>query len=301
MGDLGQLLSWLKLVAGLLGRLDGILEPLFHPNEILAGLLKDSLGLLTNVWYGFVLSTTNVEAPGGDFVNNTTIQLFEPKVQIVANAALALVAIWASYRIMWGHGLRTQYSARILLPRLFMGAVLINFSMPMFQAVVAISNTLCQVVEAFVKLNDLTAFTALFAFDPASPFAIVTTAVLAAGYDVLAITYFVRYAILVVLAITAPIAGLMFTLPETHHISKQWASHFTTNLFMQPAQLFVLAIGFALERNGTNPLHHLFALASLFIVFKVPGALGGAEKAAHKLQSTVDMAFKHIEHAVMKA
>jgi hypothetical protein len=70
---------------------------------------------------------------------------------------------------------------------------------------------------------------------------------------------------------------------------------------MQPAQLFVLAIGFALERNGASPVHHLFALASLFIVFKVPGALGGAEKAAHKLQSTVDMAFKHIEHAVMKA
>jgi hypothetical protein len=34
------------------------------------------------------------------------------------------------------------------------------------------------------------------------------------------------------------------------------------------------------------------------IVFKVPGALGGAEKAAHKLQSTVESAFKHaLAHA----
>ena len=70
---------------------------------------------------------------------------------------------------------------------------------------------------------------------------------------------------------------------------------------MQPAQLFVLAIGFALERNGTSPVHHLFALASLFIVFKVPGALGGAEKAAHKLQSSMESAFHHIEHALVKA
>jgi hypothetical protein len=290
----------LQLLVGLLRRIDGFLEPIFHPNEVLAGLLKDSLGLLLKVWSDFVLRTTDFET-SGDFVSNATIQHFEPKVQLVANAALALVAIWASYRIMWGHGLRTQYSARILLPRLFMGAVLINFSLPMVQAVVAISNTLCDVVQGFVKLDDLSALTGGFIFDPNSALAIVTTAALVLGYDVFAITYFVRYAILVVLAITAPVAGLMFTLPETHHISKQWATYFTTNLFMQPVQLFVLAIGFALERNGATPVHHLFAIGSLLIAFKVPGALGGAEKAAHKLQSTIEVTFRHLEHAVMKA
>src|SRR5258708_7268910 len=106
----------------------------------------------------------------------------------------------------------------------------------------------------------------------------ITTAGLAVAYDVLAIVYFVRYAILVVLAITAPIAGLFFMLPETHHISKMWASQFSTNLLMQPIQLFVLSIGFALERDGVSPVHHLFALASLLVVFKVPGALRGWEQ-----------------------
>jgi hypothetical protein len=297
---LGPILNELGQLAAAINRLNDALWAIVHPNLVLAALLNDTAGLLLRVWGDFILRTTDFET-AGDFINNATIQLFEPKVQVVANLALALVAIWGSYRIMWGHGLRTQYSARILLPRLFMGAVLINFSMPLFQSVVAISNTFCGVIQTFVRLDDPSAFTTALAFDPNGALAIITTAVLAAGYDVLAITYFVRYAILVVLAITAPIAGLMFTLPETHHISKQWASTFTTNLLMQPAQLFVLAIGFALERNGTSPVHHLFALASLFIVFKVPGALGGAEKAAHKLQSTVDMAFKHIEHAVMKA
>jgi len=124
---------------------------------------------------------------------------------------------------------------------------------------------------------------------------------LVVGYDVLAIAYLVRYAILIVLAITAPLAGLFFLLPETHHLSKMWASHFTTNLFMQPAQLFVLTIGFALERGGSSTFHHLFALATLLIVFKVQGAMGGAEKAAHKLQSSVESAFHHIEHALVKA
>ena len=41
--------------------------------------------------------------------------------------------------------------------------------------------------------------------------------------------------------------------------------------------------------------------AALLIVFKVPGALGGTEKVAHKLQSSVHEAFTHIEHALVKA
>ena len=110
-----------------------------------------------------------------------------------------------------------------------------------------------------------------------------------------------RYAILIVLAITAPLAGLLFTLPDTHYLAKHWASLFVTNLLMQPAQLFVLAIGFALENGGHTPVHHLFALASLLIVFKVPGALGGAEKTAHKLESALSIGLHGLQHVVARA
>ena len=281
--------------------LANLLWGLQHPGVVLAALLNDSLGLLLKVWFGFILSTTDFET-GGDITSNATIQRYEPAVQIVADSALVLVAMWASFRIMWGHGMRSQYTARILLPRLLMGAILINFSLPLFQILVDTSNTVCDALRNMVVFDDPSTFVAGFAHDPGTGvWEVVTTGILAAGYDVLAITYVVRYAILIVLAITAPIAGLLFTLPETHHISKQWITHFTTNLFMQPAQLFVLAIGFALERDGTTPVHHLFALASLLVVFKVPGALGGADKAAHKLESTVASALHHIEHGLLKA
>ncbi len=278
-----------------------LLWPLGHPKEVVLALLNDSVGLLLKVWFGFILSTTDFET-GRDFVYNVTIQRFEPKVQVVADAALVLITLWASYRIMWGHGLRSQYTVRILLPRLLMGVVLINFSLPLFQVVVAASNAICDAIKSFGTVGDPSGWWSTLAKDPTQgAWEIVTIGVLAVGYDVLAITYLVRYAILIVLAITAPLAGLFFLLPETHHLTKMWASHFTTNLFMQPAQLFVLTIGFALERGGSTPVHHLFALASLLIVFKVPGALGGAEKAAHKLQSSVEGALHHIEHALVKA
>jgi hypothetical protein len=294
-------MDWLHELYVELSRIDGYLYTLVHPNLILARLLDDSVGLLLNVWFKFILSTTDFET-GGDFVNSAAIQRFEPKVQLVANAALVLIALWASYRIMWGHGLFTQYTARILLPRLFMAAVLINFALPMFQMGVGAANAMSQAVQAFNTHDDLSTLAAGIMHNAnEGTWEVITTGALAAGYGVLAISYLVRYAVLIVLAITAPFAALFFMLPETHHLSKMWVSHFTTNLFMQPAQLFVLSIGFALEHDGVSPVHHLFALASLLVVFKVPGAMGGTEKAAHKLESIVHSSFTHIGHALAKA
>jgi hypothetical protein len=47
---------------------------------------------------------------------------------------------------------------------------------------------------------------------------------------------------------------------------------------MQPAQILLLEIGFALDRYGGLPIRHLFALAALFVTFKVPGALGSSSR-----------------------
>ena len=288
----------------LIVQLTGIANALFpfaHPNLVVKAMLDDSLGLLLKAWSGFILHTTDFET-GGDFTSNATIQAFEPKVQLVADAALSIVAIWASYRIMWGHGLRSQFTARIMLPRLLMSAVLINFALPLVQAVVQASNAVCDAVETFGTLPDWQNWLHNLQLDASSGILqIITTAVLITGYDVLGIAYLIRYTLLIVLAITAPLAALLFTLPETHHLAKQWSSLFLTNLLMQPMQLFVLAIGFALERNGYTPVHHLFALAALVVVFKVPGAMGGTEKAAHKLESAVKTGFKAVEHAVAHA
>ena len=285
-----------------LNQLISLLWPFGHANLVEKALLDDSLGLLLKVWFGLILHTTDFET-GRDFTSNATIQAFEPKVQLVADGALALVAVWASYRIMWGHGLRSQYTARILLPRLFMAAVLINFALPLIQAVVQASNTASDAIQSFRTIpHDWNSWLVSLRLEPGEGvLQVITNSVLIVGYDVLGIAYLIRYTILIVLAVTAPLAGLLFTLPETHHLAKQWSSLFVTNLLMQPMQLFVLAIGFALENTGYTPVHHLFALVALLVVFKVPGAMGGAEKAAHKLESTVKMSLRAVEHAVAHA
>jgi hypothetical protein len=223
-------------------------------------------------------------------------------VQLAADAALALVVVVASYRLMWGHGVKSQYTVRLLLPRLMMGTLLINFSLPLFQVAVHASNVVCDAIQTFGTIPDWNTWWDNYRLDQThGVWQFATTGILVAGYDVLAVAYLVRYAILIVLAITAPLAGLLFTLPDTHYLAKQWSSLFVTNLLMQPAQLFVLAIGFGLENGGHTPVHHLFALASLLIVFKVPGALGGAEKTAHKLESAVTTGLHSLQRVIAKA
>lgn len=296
-----QVLDYLRAILDTVNRIEGWLWPLANPTAVVSALLNDSLGLLLKVWFGFILRTTDFET-GRDFTTNVTIQRFEPTVQLVADSALVLVAIWASYRIMWGHGARTQFSARVLLPRLFMSAILINFSLPLFQLVVQASNAACDVIQSFGTIPDWTTWWRNFELDQASgTWQVITTAALVVGYDVLGVAYVIRYTVLIVLAITAPLAALLFTLPETHHMAKLWSSIFISNLLMQPAQLFILGIGFALENGGHSPLHHLFALAALLVVFKVPGALGGAEQAAHRLEAIVHAGLKGLEHAAAKA
>jgi hypothetical protein len=294
-------MDWVQSVLEALGRIERLLWPFAHPDKILASLLEDSLGLLLKIWFGFILRTTDFET-GKDFITNVTIHRFEPTVQVVADAALVLVVIWACYKIMWGHGVRSQYTVRALLPRLLMGTILINFSLPLFQVAVQASNAACDAIQSFGTIPDWHTWWNNYRLDQTHGiWQFVTTGVLVAGYDVLAIAYLIRYAILIVLAITAPIAGLLFTLPDTHHLAKHWSSLFFTNLLMQPAQLFVLAIGFALENGGHTPVHHLFALASLLIVFKVPGAFGGAEKTAHKLESALTSGLHGLQHVVVRA
>jgi hypothetical protein len=301
MGVVGNVPQAMTQLGQSLEQLIHALWPFTHPLQPLAVVLGDGVGLLLRLWFKFVLSTTDV-ATGQDFIGSAAIKSFEPTVQVVADSLLGLVVIWASYRIMWGHGVRTQYTARVLLPRVFLAAVLINFSQPMFQATITASNTLCSVITTFQTIPDWSSWWHTFTVNPQdSVFEVITTAALVLGYDVLAVAYIVRYTVLIVLAISAPLAGLLLVLPETAHLAKVWRKLFVTNLFMQPVQLFVMAIGFALENSGFNPLRHAFALAAMLVVFKVPGAMGSAEHVAHKLESLLHHSVSAVEHAVLRA
>ena len=90
-------------------------------------------------------------------------------------------------------------------------------------------------------------------------------------------------------------------MPETHQYAKEWGSLFVSALLMQPLQLLVLAVGFALDGYSMLPVRHLFALAAVFITFKVPGALHSASLAGSKAAGFARRQIMHAAHATTKA
>lgn len=249
-----------------------------------------------------VISTGDPAHPGSPLTHDAAVTRFEPLVRAVADAGLVAITIFAFYRVMWSHSSRSLYSVRLFMPRLLLAFVLINFAMPLFQAAVDFNNALDEAIldstfrtnlpglihglSGDVTLASLTALVALVLF---------------ACYVLLAFVYVVRFALLVVLAVLSPLAALLFVLPDTHHYAREWVSLFISTLFMQPLQLLVISIGFVLDSSGLPIVKHLFALAAIFICFKVPGALHFSSTVGGHASTHVKRHLAHVVHAVAKA
>lgn len=250
----------------------------------------------------FLFATVNPFEVGRPFTTVGPIQQLTVLVQVAADAALLALLTWAFLRIMWAHGYRNQHTMRHLLPRVGLAAILIHFSIPLVQGAVDASNALSDSVALVTRHEELLAVKGDFMWDAAAPgLYVVAMVVLFFAYLVLGLAYIIRFALLVVLTVLAPAAALVFVLPETHHYARAWGSLFISTLLMQPLQLLILAIGFALDRYGHLPVRHLFALATVYIAFKVPGALHSASMLGSKAASLARREATHVMHTLAKA
>ena len=262
--------------------------------DVVAAAVQGSAGQVAGIVTNFLFSTRDVLDGGRPFTEGSVIAHFQPSAVVIADAALAAAVIWGSYHIMFGHGIRTLYSVRILLPRLLLAVVLANFSLPLMQAAIDLNNALCSAVLGVGISFDPGFITTFRDLGSGPGLTAIVIAALFAGYAVLAVAYALRYSLLIVLAITAPLAGLLFVLPDTHHYARKWGSLFVSTLLMQPLQLLILQVGLQLDLGtaGWNPGRHLFALATLLLAFKVPGALHATSSVGTHTISTV----KHYAH-----
>jgi hypothetical protein len=288
-----ELIRELQSIAPNLRELLGILRWLFDPGPVVWRALRTLVQPLQAFLDSYLLSTTDVIG-GGQFTHAVEITRIEPYLAGVADAGLAAAFIWGCYQMMWSHSARSLYTVRHLLPRVLLAVLLINFALPLFQAAVDFENAVTEGIRAiplgFSWTGNLWALAD--SNDPGGVpvLTLLTLAALYAGYAVLACAYAIRYALLVVLAVTAPIAGLLFVLPDTHSYAREWGALLMSTLFMQPVQLLVLAIGFQLENDVShatvNPVRHLFALGCLIIAFKVPGALHSTSQVGTRAMSS---------------
>jgi hypothetical protein len=260
--------------------------------------IVENVQLVLEALRAFLLRTGNPTAPSQPFTTIGPIQTLTPLVQIAANSGLTAAITYAGFRMMWGRTTsRSQFVLRVLFPRLLLAAMLINFAVPLIQAAVDVCNALSDSVVLATKqqlLIDAGEFNTVAATGGIG-LETVTLIVLFVAYAVLAFAYIVRFALLVILTILAPAAALLFVLPETHRYAREWSGLFVSALLMQPLQLLVLAVGFALDGYSILPVRHLFALAAVWMTFKVPGALQSSALASSKATS---QAKRHITHAM---
>jgi hypothetical protein len=249
----------------------------------------------------FLFATVDPFQPEHPFTGIGPVQEFTPLVRMGADGALVAALTWAFLRMVMAHSEDSAHSLHSLLPRAALAAILINFALPLVQGAVDVNNAICDSIALATRSQGLLALKGDFTWDLAAPgLYAVTMVALFLSYLLLGFAYVVRFAMLVVLTILAPAAALFFVLPETHHYTKLWGSLFLSTLLMQPLQLLILAVGFGLDRYGHLPVRHVFALASVYVVFKVPGALHTASMLSSRATSLVKRETTHLLRALTK-
>jgi hypothetical protein len=268
--------------------------------------LTGMVGGVAQLLASFLFQTADPTSPGRPFTQLEVIRRLLPLVQVIANAGLTAAVIWGSYRTIWMGGSTMSIFSRAnlqrLVPRLALAALLINTALPLIQLAIDANNAIC------LSVAQATRFTAVdFLFhglqaDLVNPGPTgVMAAIVFVAYALLGASYVVRFALLVVLVVLSPVAALLFVLPETQHWAHQWGSLFVGALFSQPLQLLVLALGMALDAYLPLPFGHLFGLATIYICFRIPGALHSTSAAGRRALSHARREVRVMTKAVGKA
>jgi hypothetical protein len=96
----------------------------------------------------------------------------------------------------------------------------------------------------------------------------------------LVIQQLMRLALVDVLLILAPLAGLLWILPQTQAWGRLWGRLFVGTVFAQAIQVLALRLGFNLVTglaplSGAGVLQPLLGIATLALALKIPSLMGG--------------------------
>jgi len=233
----------------------------------------------------YLFGTYDVTRPGASapLTSNSAIVGLNALLATAATALVVAVFLYSCLRTVVDRRIDVQHTLQVVLPRVLVAVVLMHWSLPLIQMAVDLENALCTLVAG----NGAVGPANLPWADPlAGPalqtaatnlFLLVLTAVMVVALVILVLAYVVRATILTVLCVTAPLAALLHVLPETRVYARQWARLFTITLFMQFVQLLVLRVAVQLTvADGHSLVSILYALAALYLMLRVPGALNSA-------------------------
>ena len=264
----------------------------------------------------YLFSTVDPTAPARALTANPTVAHLNGSIALAADALVGGVVLFTSLRSMFEHhSLFARYQLKLVLPRLLVAIVLVHGSLLFAQMAIDLNNALGGVALEMGATVDVGTLPWSASLDPATVQAIqvsqdlfqaIFAIALVIALVILVLAYVVRTALLEILLVIAPLAALCTVLPDTRGYARLWLRLFMVTVFMQAVQLIVLRVATAAGFAGTGGIaQSLYALATLWIVLKVPSALNSAshfETRAHsigrQMERSVRRAMAPVHHAV---
>jgi hypothetical protein len=225
---------------------------------------------------------------------------------LAVDAMVALVVALSSLRSIFERSMRAKYDLKAILPRILLAVALAHGSLLFMQMAIDLNNALGSVALGLGgPLNgdnlpwspSLAPATLAQLVTGQDLFEAILSVALIAAMAILVLTYVIRTALLNVLIVTAPLAALLSVLPDTRGHARSWLRLFMGTVFMQAVQLIILRVAVTTEFDSNGGLiSTVYALATLWILLKVPGAMSTGthlENKAHTMLHTLERSVKH--------
>jgi hypothetical protein len=222
--------------------------------------------------------------------NNAAVIDLSNGMKAVANAALAAVAAWGGINIIIHPHIRAPYHGVLeLVPRVLLGAILINFSRGWGGFAIDLNNAICEFIGG-VAMPSWTNLAKL-PTDGSVLLNLVAMAVYLVMGLLLLGQMLMRLALVDSLLVIAPLALLCWVLPQTYAWARLWFTTFFGTVFVQAIQVLILRLGAELIQSlvpalgsiGSNPLKGVHAwlmtlllgMAVLQLTRKIPRLVQG--------------------------
>jgi hypothetical protein len=287
-----------------------IRDPLGAIMQLLSGVLSHFVAsgrdALNAELSRYLFTTVDPSSAHRALTDNPAVAHLNLGLAVAADALIGAIIVFASLRSMFEHSLHARYTLKVVIPRLLLAIVLVHGSIFFIQMAIDLNNAMG---SAALSLGGTIGVDSLPWSSPmASPavaamqasqdlFTAIFTVALVVALVLLVLSYVVRTALLEVLIVLAPLAAVLMVLPETRRYAQTWLHLFLTTLFMQALQLIILRVATAAGFAGGGVAESLYALATLWIMLKVPGAL---HSSTH-LESKAHAAARHMERSVRRA
>lgn len=306
----------MSIINGIANGAHAVTDPVGFIIQSLIGLLGhlisvarvDMVGVLDRFLFRTVDPTVSGNRP---ITANPNVANLNLGLALAVDAMIGLVIVLTSLRSIFEHSWRSKYDLKATLPRVLLAIVLAHGSLLFMQMAIDLNNALGSVALALGgPLNgdtlpwspSLAPETIARLVTGEDLFQALLVVALIAAMAILVLAYVIRTALLNILIVTAPLAALLSVMPDTRGHARTWLRLFTGTVFMQAVQLIILRVAVTTEFDSNGGLlTTVYALATLWLLLKVPGAMNTSthlESKAHTMLHTLE---RSVKHALMPA